>query len=52
MPNRVDLAKMRRAYIEGLERRKQAGRGTVTLRATAKLVKDTYLQGQNRSFPL
>lgn len=46
MPNRVNLAKMRQAYLDGLERRKQAGRGTVTLRATAKLVKDAYLQGR------
>lgn len=46
MPNRIDLVKMRQAYLEGFARRKEAGRGTVTLRATAKLVKDAYLQGR------
>jgi hypothetical protein len=37
---------MRKAYMEGYSRRKGKGNGKVTLRATAKLVKDAFLQGR------
>jgi len=50
LPNRIDLLKMRRAYLEGFSRRKESGNGKVTLRATAKLVKDAFLQGRIGSF--
>ncbi len=32
--------------MEGYSRRKESGNGKVTLRATAKLVKDAFLQGR------
>lgn len=46
MPNRIDLIKMRKAYQDGYIRRKEAKNGMVTLRATAKLVNNAYLEGQ------
>lgn len=46
MPNRIDLIKMRKAYQDGFTRRKDAKSGAVTLRATAKLVNNAYLQGR------
>jgi hypothetical protein len=46
MPNRIDLLKMRQAYEKGLKNRLDRGNGNVTLRATAKLVKNALLQGR------
>ncbi|MBN2256663.1 MAG: OsmC family protein [Anaerolineaceae bacterium] len=43
--NRVDLDKAQHAYEAGRERRLRTG-GKVTLRATAKLVKNTFLEGR------
>jgi uncharacterized OsmC-like protein len=43
--NRVDLERARRAYDAGRERRMRTG-GKVTLRATAKLIENTYLEGR------
>ena len=42
---RVNLEKARQAYEAGRARREKTG-GKVTLRATAKLVKDAYLEGR------
>jgi organic hydroperoxide reductase OsmC/OhrA len=42
---RVDLEKARRAYDAGRERRLKIG-GKVTLRATASIVKDAYIEGR------
>ena len=43
--NRVDLERARRAYDAGRERRIRQG-GKVTLRATAKLIENAYLEGR------
>jgi hypothetical protein len=37
--------------MEGYSRRKESGDGNVTLRATAKLVNDAFLQGRIGRFP-
>jgi hypothetical protein len=46
MTNRIDLAKLKDAFEDGYKKRKQSGRGSVTLRATASLVKDAFLKGR------
>jgi hypothetical protein len=42
---RIDLERARRAYEAGRERRIRTG-GKVTLRATARLVENAYLEGR------
>ncbi|MGB8252013.1 MAG: hypothetical protein WCF08_02260 [Anaerolineaceae bacterium] len=42
---RIDLEKARHAYDAGRERRLKTG-GKVTLRATASIVKDAYIEGR------
>ncbi len=44
--NRIDLNRLQGAFDEGYELRKQAGSHSVTLRATAKLVENVYLDGR------
>ena len=46
---RIDLEKAQRAYEAGRERRLRSG-GKVTLRATAQLVENTYLEGRIGKF--
>jgi len=47
--SRVDLERARRAYEAGREHRLRNG-GKVTLRATAKLIENTYLEGRIGKF--
>jgi uncharacterized OsmC-like protein len=47
--SRVDLERARRAYEAGRERRLRSG-GKVTLRATANLIENTYLEGRIGKF--
>ena len=44
--NRIDLNKLKSAFDQGYEVRKTAGKHPVTLRATAKLVENAYLEGR------
>ncbi len=46
MPGRINLSKLKQAYDDGLMSRQTKGSGNVTLRATAKLVKNAFLQGR------
>lgn len=46
MSNRIDLEKLNDAFNQGYEKRQQSGKGSVTLRATAELVKNTLLKGR------
>ena len=46
MAKRIDLAKLKDAFDDGYENRKQSGKGSVILRATAVLVKDAFLKGR------
>jgi hypothetical protein len=44
--NRIDLDKLQTAFDHGYEMRQKAGNHPVTLRATAKLVENAYLEGR------
>ena len=43
---KLDLEKLEHAFESGYERRKNAVNHSVTLRATAKLIKNTLLEGR------
>lgn len=46
MDSRINLEKLGKALEEGYALRKEEGSHPVTLRATAKLVKDAFLEGR------
>jgi hypothetical protein len=44
--NRIDLPKLKEAFDRGYDLRQKAGKHPVTLRATANLVDNAYLEGR------
>ncbi len=44
--NRIDLDRLQKAFDRGYELRQKAGNHPVTLRATARLVENAYLEGR------
>ncbi len=48
--NRIDADRIKIAFDKGYELREKAGSHVVTLRATAKLVENAYLEGRTGRF--